>query len=176
MSTSSRLFIAIPVRLYDYRQIQYDIGPFLQGKWRDEETLHVTIAFLGTRFNAEKTIAALGTFDWSFELTELTAWDYFAQSRVFVATTQNQTLQNLYDRLAPLLNLQRALLAPHVTLMRVKRFNDAEEFSRRLKTPPPQPLGWLEPKVILYESTLLPQGAYYQPLKEWQLQLRYNLT
>lgn len=176
MSTSSRLFIAIPVRLYDYRQIQRDFSPFLKGKWRDEETLHVTIAFLGARFNAEKTIATLDAFDWSFELTELTAWDYFAQSRVFVATTHNPTLQNLYDRLAPLLSLERALLAPHVTLMRVKGFKDAEEFSRRLKIPPPQPLGWLEPKVILYESIILPQGAHYRPLKEWPLQLRYNLT
>jgi 2'-5' RNA ligase len=176
MSTSSRLFIAIPVCLYDYHQIQHDFGPFLKGKWRNEATLHVTIAFLGTRFNAEKTIEALDTFDWSFELTELTGWDYFTQSRVFVATTQNPTLQNLYDRLAPLLNLESALLAPHVTLIRVKRFNDAEEFSRRLKTPPPHPLGWLEPKVILYESTLLPQGAHYRPLQEWRLQLRYNPT
>ncbi len=169
MSTLSRLFIAIPVRLYDYQQIQHDFGPFLKGRWRDEETLHVTVAFLGTQFDAQKTIAALETIDRSFELTELTSWDYFAQSRVFVATTRNQTLQNLYDRLAPPLNLESSLLAPHVTLMRVKGFNNAEGFYRRLETPPIQPLGWLEPKIILYESLLSPQGARYRPLKEWQL-------
>lgn len=169
MSTTNRLFLAVPVRLYDYPRIRHEFDPLLQGRWRDEETLHITVAFLGKRFAAEEVIASLEGFDCSFEPSELAELDYFARSRVFVATTQNPTLQALYDRLSPLLGLESALLKPHATLMRVKALNDAEAFYLRLNTPPPEPLGVLEPKVILYRSILYPEGARYHPLKEWPL-------
>lgn len=169
MSTTNRLFLAVPVRLYDYPQIRHEFDPLLQGRWRDEETLHITVAFLGKRFAADALIAVLDSFEWAFEPSELEGWDYFSRSRVFVATTQNPTLQNLYDHLSPLLGLESALLKPHATLMRVKALNDAEAFYLRINTPPPEPLGVLEPKVILYRSILYPEGAQYHPLKEWPL-------
>ncbi|MBN2870219.1 MAG: hypothetical protein JXK04_04610 [Campylobacterales bacterium] len=168
METKKRLFLAVPVRLYDYPSIRRGFGPFLEGRWREEETLHVTIAFLGKRMDAETVMAKLERFEWSFESSELDGWDYFARSRVFVATTDNPSLQSLYERLAPLLELENAVLRPHVTLMRVKRFDD-EEFYRRLDTPPAQPLGILRPAVILYRSVLHPEGARYHPLHEWPL-------
>lgn len=169
MKPNSRLFLAVPVRLYDYPQIRRDFGPLLQGRWREENTLHVTIAFLGKRFDAGTVSSALEKVEWSFEPSQLDGWDYFARSRVFVATTDNPSLQLLYERLAPLLELENAVLRPHVTLMRVKEFGDEEGFYRRLQTPPPQPLGMLESKAILYLSELLPQGAQYHPLKEWDV-------
>ncbi|MGA9045201.1 2'-5' RNA ligase family protein [Sulfuricurvum sp.] len=164
-----RLFLAIPVHLYDYPKIRDDFDPFLEGRWREEETLHVTIAFLGKRFDAGKVIETVDAFPWSFDPSLLGRWDYFTQSRVFVATTHNPSLQTLYERLSPLLELENALLNPHVTLMRVKRFNNAEEFFRRMNEPSLDALGYLKPKVILYRSILHPYGAEYQPLKEWQL-------
>jgi 2'-5' RNA ligase len=165
----NRLFLAVPVRLYDYPKIRHDFGPYINGRWREEETLHVTIAFLGKQFTTETLMAAVEAFDWSFEPSELEGWDYFRGSRVFVAMTQNPTLQLLYDRLSPVLGLENVILKPHVTLMRVKGFADAEAFFRSLETPPPQPLGILEPKVILYQSVLRPEGAQYHPLHEWPL-------
>ena len=167
MSTSNRLFLAVPVRLYDYPRIRRDFGPFLEGRWREEETLHVTIAFLGKRFDADAIIKVLEGFEWTFEPSELSGWDYFKRSRVFVATTENPTLQRFYERLARVLELDNVVLRPHVTLMRVKGFNDAEGFYRLLYHSPPKPLGRLEPKVVLYRSTLLPEGARYHPIKEW---------
>ncbi len=169
METKTSLFLAVPVRLYDYPAIWRGFGPFLEGRWRDEESLHVTIAFLGKRMDAETVMAKLKGFEWSLDISELDGWDYFACSRVFVATTENPSLQALYERLAPLLELENAVLRPHVTLMRVKGFGDEEGFYRRLYTPPPQPLGILKPAVILYRSVLHPEGARYHPLHEWPL-------
>lgn len=169
MSQTERLFIAIPVRLYDYRAIQHTFESCLRGRWRDEETLHVTLAFLGSRLSADAVIAALEEFEWSFTPSALTGWDYFERSRVFVLTSDTPSLQPLYARLAPLLGLEDTLLAPHVTLMRVKGFSERESFLHRLQTPPSQALGMLEPKVILYRSRLSPQGAQYLPLKVWDV-------
>lgn len=129
--------------------------------------MHVTIAFLGKRFGTDTVGKALEGFEWSFEPSELIGWDYFKRSRVFVATTSNPTLQLLYDRLAPLLELENNILRPHVTLMRVKGFSDPEAFFRRLWVPPKAPLGITEPRVILYNSVLHPEGARYHPVKEW---------
>lgn len=169
MQTHNRLFLAVPVRLYDYPLIRREFGPFLEGRWRDEESLHVTIAFLGKRFRPEEVVSALETFEWSFEPSELRGLDYFTRSRVFVAMTENPSLQSMYERLSPLLGLESSILKPHVTLMRVKGFNDSDGFYRLLQKSPPQPLGILEPRVILYRSLLLPEGAQYHPIKEWPL-------
>jgi 2'-5' RNA ligase len=165
----SRLFLGIPVRLYHYERIQNEFAPLLEGRWRDERQLHVTIAFLGGRYTAEELIERLAPVDWSFEISELTRFDYFSGSRVFVVTTVNPSLQRLYDRLEPLLALQHADLRPHVTLMRVKKINDAAAFTNRLQHPPDTPLGMLEPKIILYKSELHPQGSTYTPVAEWSL-------
>lgn len=165
----NRLFLAIPVHLYDYPKIRHDFDPFLEGRWREEETLHITIAFLGKRFDAAEVIEKLDAFAWSFDPSPLRGWDYFTKSRVFVATTHNPSLQTLYDRLSPLLELESTLLKPHVTLMRVKGFKDSEAFFRRLKEPSLDALGYLKPQMILYRSILHPHGAEYQPLQEWHL-------
>jgi len=165
--TINRLFLAIPVTLYSYEQIKKEFNELLQGEWREEDHLHVTIAFLGQRFQPDMMIEKLSQFDWSFELSKLTKFDYFSKSRVFVATTHNPGLQRLYGRLEMLLGLEYADLNPHATLMRVKKIVDAEAFSNLLKTAPIEPIGILKSKVILYSSVLQNDGAIYEPLQEW---------
>lgn len=167
MNTKKRLFLAVPVRLYDYPSVRRAFGPFVQGRWREEETLHVTVAFLGKRFDAQEVIQILEGMEWTFEPSEMLGWDYFRRSRVFVATTDNPTLQLLYERIARRLELENVVLRPHATLMRVKGFSDEGGFYRLLHIPPAQPLGTLMPRVLLYESVLRPEGAQYLPLKEW---------
>jgi 2'-5' RNA ligase len=164
----NRLFLAVPVRLYNYGQIKHDFSPLLEGRWRGEEHLHVTIAFLGKQFDSDKLIKKLSSFEWSFEISELSRFDYFSSSRVFVATTHNPTLQNLYDKLALLLRLEDTKLNPHVTMMRVKRIQDSSAFSSKLISAPP-PIGILESKIVLFQSHLYPSGAEYEVLKEWSI-------
>lgn len=165
----ARLFLAVPVRLYTYEAIRTTFSPFLEGKWRGEEHLHVTIAFLAHRFEPEAVMEKLSGFDFSFEPSELRGFDYFPNSRVLVALTDNPTLQSLYERLAPLLGLEPLPLRPHVTLMRVKKILDPLRFTELLETPPFPPLGRLESALTLYQSTLHPQGARYEVVQEWPL-------
>lgn len=163
----NRLFLAVPVRLYDYEKIRSDFSPLLEGRWRDEEHLHVTVAFLGERFHSDELIEKFAKFEFAFEVSELARFDYFANSRVFVATTHNPALQYLYDQLAPLLGMEHIVLHPHATLMRVKNIVEPSAFFNRLEESPAKPMGILEPKIALYQSHLYPTGAQYEILKEW---------
>lgn len=163
----TRLFLAVPVRLYNYGQIQKDFANILEGKWRDEEHLHVTITFLGKNFEPDALIEQLSSFDWSFHVSELTTFDYFDKSRVLVALTQNSSLNRLYERLQPLLGLEDSTLFPHVTLIRVKKITDTDLFFKRLQTSQAKTIGILESKVALYQSTLHSDGARYEVLQEW---------
>lgn len=163
----NRLFLAVPVRLYDYEKIRSYFSPLLEGRWRDEKHLHITIAFLGERFNADELIEKLSHFQFTFAVSELTRFDYFANSRVFVTTTYNPTLQHLYDQLASLLGLEHVVLNPHVTLMRVKNIVEPSAFFNCLEGSSQTPIGILEPKIALYQSHLYPTGAQYEILKKW---------
>jgi len=163
----TRLFLAIPILLYNYGKIREEFGTLLEGKWRDEEHLHVTIAFLGKNFEPDALTEQLSSFDWSFHVSELTTFDYFDKSRVFVALTQNPSLQRLYERLQPLLGLEDSTLFPHVTLIRVKKITDTNLFFDRLKISSTRAIGILESKVALYQSTLHSDGARYEVLQEW---------
>lgn len=165
---SDRLFLAAPVRLYDYENLRASFSPLLQGRWRDEKTLHATVAFLGSQFDADTLIERLEGFDCSFTPSSFDRFGYFSNSRVFVALSDNSSFQQLRNRLATTLALTHESLRPHVTLMRVKSmFNDP--FESLLKTPPSSPLGVMEPCIALYRSTLLPEGAQYTIIREWRL-------
>lgn len=165
----NRLFLAVPVRLNDFEKIRHDFSPLLEGRWRDEEHLHVTVAFLGERFNADELIEKLSPFQFTFAVSELTRFEYFANSRVFVATTHNPALQHLYEQLETLLGLEHIVLHPHVTLMRVKNIVDPSAFFNRLEGLSEKAIGILEPKIALYQSRLYPTGARYEILKEWSI-------
>lgn len=165
----ARLFLAIPVRLYDYSAIRNAFEPLLRGRWRDETTLHATIAFLGERYDSREIQAKVEGMEWNFEVTEFHRFDYFSRSRVFVATTHNPSLQTMRERLEKRLNLPSDLIHPHATLMRVKTITDPAAFNAHLQRVSAKPIGRLEPRVALYQSRLLPEGARYTVLKEWNL-------
>lgn len=164
----TRLFLAVPVRLYNYEEIKQSYGSLLEGRWREEKSLHVTIAFFGSSIEPAVVRERLSAFDCSFTVSELTTFDYFIKSRVFVAVTQNPTLQSLYERLRVLLELEDEELTPHATLMRVKKITDNDLFFNRLKTPPSNAIGVLESKLVLYQSLLRNDGAIYEVLDEWK--------
>ena len=163
----SRLFIAVPVTLYDYSDIRSQFDPLLSGRWRDEATLHCTLAFLGDHFTYQEVIRRINETPLEFIPNELSGWEYFSNSRVFVLTTVNPSLQTLRDRLETALALPCEILVPHVTLMRVKRLNDLDTFEKKIQSSPLVSLGRLQPKIVLYQSTVLPQGARYETVHEW---------
>jgi 2'-5' RNA ligase len=85
-------------------------------------------------------------------------------------TLHNPTLQKLYSKISRLLELPEAEPLFHVTLMRVKSIIDPEGFFERLRIPSAPAIGIMEPRIVLYQSFLLPEGAKYETLHEWHVQ------
>lgn len=156
-----RLFIASPIILDDYASIQDDFKGIIEGKWVEEQNLHLTWVFLGDRDNDKSVINKLkevSPLENSIEIKEL---GYFGRPpRVFFARSEEKVL---YDKAKEFRNADFALyrFKPHMTLCRIKTILDYKAYKEKLKTYRERSLGIILPEISLYESTLSSQGAQY---------------
>jgi len=156
-----RLFIASPVILDDYASIKEDFEDIIEGKWVEEQNLHLTWVFLGDVKNEQPIIEKLqeiSTLETHVEVKEL---GYFGRPpRVFFAKSEEKIL---YDKAKEFrgsgFDLYR--FKPHMTLCRIKNIIDYKAYKEKLKTYREKPLGLILPEITLYESTLSPMGAHY---------------
>ena len=156
-----RLFIASPVTLDDYASIKEDFEGIIEGKWVEEQNLHLTWVFLGDVKNEQPIIEKLqeiSTLETHIEVKEL---GYFGRPpRVFFAKSEEKIL---YDKAKEFrgsgFDLYR--FKPHMTLCRIKNIIDYKAYKEKLNTYREKPLGLILPEITLYESTLSPTGAHY---------------
>ena len=74
-----RLFIASPVILDDYPSIQKDFEGIIEGKWVEEQNLHLTWVFLGDRKEVETTMDKLQEVSPLEERIEIKELGYFGR-------------------------------------------------------------------------------------------------
>ena len=156
-----RLFIASPIILDDYDSIQKDFEGIIEGKWVEEQNLHLTWVFLGDRDNDKSVINKLkevSPLENSIEIKEL---GYFGRPpRVFFVRSEEKIL---YDKAKEFRNAEFDLyrFKPHMTLCRMKTILDYKAYKEKLKSYRERSLGIILPQISLYESTLSSQGAHY---------------
>lgn len=157
-----RLFIASPVILDDYTSIKEDFKDIIEGKWVDEESLHLTWVFLG-EVKEEKTIVEklqeLSSLEGQTGIKEL---GYFGRPpKVFFAQSKETVL---YDKAREFRDAGFDLyrFKPHITLCRIKTIHDYRAYKEKLKTYRERSLGVILPEIGLYESTLTSKGARYR--------------
>ena len=156
-----RLFIASPIILDDYASIQEDFKGIIEGKWVEEQNLHLTWVFLGDVDDEKPVINKLkeiSPLENSIEIKEL---GYFGRPpRVFFAKSEEKSL---YDKAREFrdsgFDLYR--FKPHMTLCRIKTILDYKAYKEKLKTYRERTLGVILPEITLYESTLSSKGAQY---------------
>jgi len=156
-----RLFIASPVELDDYSAIQEDFKGIIEGKWVEEQNLHLTWVFLGDMKDdrsVTKKLSDISALEKTIEIKEL---GYFGRPpRVFFASSEEKIL---YDKAKEFresgFDLYR--FKPHMTLCRIKNILDYKAYKERLKSYRERSLGKILPEINLYESTLSSQGAQY---------------
>lgn len=165
----SRLFLAVPAVMEGYEKLQEQFAPLVRGRWTPPERLHLTLLFLGERFDAEWLIERIGRESIGLAPPPLRGLGYFRRNRILFARTGNASLQRLYDTLCRAIGQPTETLEPHVTLMRFKGVREWGAFKATLREYETQSLGRLEPKLILYRSQLRPEGPLYTVLKEWPL-------
>jgi 2'-5' RNA ligase len=156
-----RLFIASPIILDDYDSIQKDFEGIIEGKWVEEQNLHLTWVFLGDKDDDKSVIDKLkevSPLENSIEIKEL---GYFGRPpRLFFARSEEKIL---YDKAKEFRNAAFALyrFKPHMTLCRIKTILDYKAYKEKLKTYRERSLGIILPEISLYESTLSSQGPQY---------------
>ena len=159
-----RLFIASPVIFDDYAAIQKDFEGIIEGKWVEEENLHLTWVFLGECKDAEPIKAQLASIAPLEEKVPVAGLGYFGRPpRIFFAKAVSELL---YDKArefkAAGFDLYR--FKPHITLCRIKQIRDYKAYKEILSSYKEKPLGSILPQIVLYKSDLDKDGAHYTKL------------
>ena len=173
-----RAFIALDIPeafRSDIRELSQQLRALVKGRFMKSDTYHLTLAFLGE--TDETTIQAI------MPLMDNLAQSYPAVSlypsglgkfgRSYDATfilkiQQNETLMHLVDDLRKQLtqkgiSFDNKTFKPHITIAR--RATIPKAHLDNLRFPQPTQAG----RLVLYKSTLTPEGALYKPLYEVNL-------
>jgi RNA 2',3'-cyclic 3'-phosphodiesterase len=150
-----------------------------------EESLHITLAFLGHLAEKEiprlaEIVAASGGPAPSIELGDPVPRPPRGRPRLFALPAESPGAIDLQDGLearlvaARLYKPEKRPFWPHVTVARVKREERGSKRPVRVSKPPKSlPKGLLQPfdgvRLTLYRSQLQPQGAQYTPLAQVEL-------
>ena len=156
-----RLFIASPIILNDYVSIQEDFKDIIEGKWVEEENLHLTWVFLGDLKNEKPIINKLKKISMLESEIGIEKMGYFGRPpRVLFAKAEEKLLYNKAREFKEAgFDLYR--FKPHITLCRIKTIHDYKAYKEKLKEYREKRLGLILPEINLYESTLTSEGAEY---------------
>lgn len=156
-----RLFIASPVILDDYASIQEDFKDIIEGKWVKEQNLHLTWVFLGDVEDEKPIIDKLKEISPLKHNIGIKELGYFGRPpRVFFSKSEEL---KLYNKAKEFKNAGFDLyrFKAHITLCRIKAIHDYKAYKEKLKLYREKELGFILPKIQLYESTLTSKGAEY---------------
>ena len=156
-----RLFIASPVIFDDYTSIKKDFKDIIEGKWVEEQALHLTWVFLGDVEDERAIIDKLKAISAQESQVPIKELGYFGRPpRVFFTKAE---AKDLYDKAREFKNAGFDLyrFKPHITLCRIKAIHDYKAYKEKLKTYREKKLGLILPQISLYESTLTKKGAEY---------------
>lgn len=156
-----KLFIASPIILDDYASIKEDFKDIIEGKWVEEQNLHLTWVFLGDVEDEKPvidTLKEISPLERNISIKEL---GYFGRPpRVFFSKSEEKELYNKAREFRDAgFDLYR--FKPHITLCRIKAIHDYKAYKEELKAYRDKELGLILPEIHLYESTLTSKGAEY---------------
>ena len=156
-----RLFISSPVIMDDYTSIKEDFKDIIEGKWVEEENVHLTWVFLGDVKKVTPVIDTLKEISPLEHRISMKELGYFGRPpKIFFARSEEKVL---YDKAREFrdsgFDLYR--FKPHITLCRIKTIHDYKAYKEKLKTYRERSLGVILPEIHLYESTLSSEGAEY---------------
>jgi len=158
-----RLFIASPVTLDDYPAVKDDFAGIIEGKWVEEENLHLTWVFLGETTEKEKeaVIDRLQSIRPMHEPSVIRGLGYFGRPpHIFFAKSE---AKSLYDKAGEFkkagFDLYR--FKPHITLCRIRRIHNYRAYKEKLGNHRDRILGTVNPGIALYQSRLTEKGPEY---------------
>lgn len=164
----NRLFLAQPVKIFDYEAIKNDFKDVVTGRWVPMQNLHLTLHFFADKFEKEFLIERLSGLDLKADSSEIKGLEVFGENKkILFAKTHNAQLQTLHRQIQESLELAVEEFIPHITLLRIKKVNHEELLEKRRRLYDDKIIGIVEPTIQLIQSHLTPQGAQYTLLKEF---------
>jgi 2'-5' RNA ligase len=159
-----RLFIASPARLYDYTGLRQEFSEVLEGKWVEEESLHLTWVFLGEQPDAGPWMEKFRKLTPLEKRTLLQKLGSFGRPpRVFHAKAEDPALY-VKARQFREAGFELRRFTPHVTLCRIKKIHDWRRYKELLKAYEEKVLGEISEEIILYESVLTKEKALHKKI------------
>jgi len=159
-----RLFIASPVILDNYESIKKDFEHIIEGKWIEEENLHLTWVFLGDTQDPKPVLKKLEKLTPLKSEVDVAELGYFGRPpRVFFAKAESKML---YDKAKAFKEAGFELyrFKPHITLCRINKIHDYRAYKEVLKSYREKHLGIILPQIDLYKSVLKETGAVHTKL------------
>ncbi|MEM6346076.1 MAG: RNA 2',3'-cyclic phosphodiesterase [Bacteroidota bacterium] len=184
MGEQHRLFLGIPIppeisqTLYDFQENM----PFQSGiNWVKPRNFHITVYFFGAvpteRLDNLQVMLAVGlrrfqAFELSFDRYVLAPkpsearmiWARYRKAGVFRALVQ--FIHSLYTQIEPSVQARKSPI-PHLTLARIKQKEKTPQGPWWDGPTPPPKLSVNE--LVLWESTLFPEGPEYSVLRRYKL-------
>ncbi len=157
-----RLFIASPVIIDDYASIKEDFSGIIDGKWVEEDQLHLTWVFLDEVKEIKPIIDKLSSITPMESEVCIAELGYFGKPpKIFFAKAEEKLL---YDKAREFRSLDFDIyrFKPHITLCRIKAIKNYKAYKEILKTYKEKKLGIILPEISLYQSTLTKEGSLYE--------------
>ena len=160
-----RLFLATFATIENFDKVKDDFN-FLQAKWVEPASLHLTFRFIGDSMHAQDIISKLQNFSYEPIEGSLNTLGFFGKTpKILYAQVTDSRLYNLHHNLSLALDLHPlANFTPHVTFARIKKCDNPKKLLETMKNYENQTLGKLTRKLHLVNSHLTPQGAKYSIL------------
>jgi len=160
-----RLFIASPVILYDYTALREDFSEVLDGKWVEEENLHLTWVFLGNESSPDPTREKMRILTPLSSESPLAGIGTFGRPPRILFTRSDEKI--LYDKAKEFreAGFDLTRFKPHATICRIKKIHDYKGFKELKKSYREKMLGEILPEITLYESVLTKERAYYKKIE-----------
>jgi len=165
-----RCFLAIPLPEELRERInKLDLNGFF-GKKVEKNNLHINLKFFGEIPSPDRIISKLEKLSFERFNLELDGFGVFpnlTSARVLFIYCKSKKLIELHSLIEQVLNnYDKRTYKPHVTLMRIKRF-DALKLKNFLKKE--FKYEFTPEKIVLYKSELTFKGPKYSVIKEFQL-------
>ncbi|MFK7920313.1 MAG: RNA 2',3'-cyclic phosphodiesterase [Bacteroidia bacterium] len=184
MGDQHRLFLGIPIppeiahTLYDFQENM----PFQSGmSWVKPQHFHITVYFFGAvpteRLDNLQAMLQIGLkrfqpFNLSFDRYVLAPkpsearmiWARYRKAGIFRAMVQ--FIHQLYEQIEPTVQSRKSPI-PHLTLARIKQKDHVP--SGRWWDGPTPPKELVVKELVLWESTLKPEGPEYSVVRRYKL-------
>ncbi len=164
-----RLFLGTFANMDNLENIKKEFSDILEGKWVENNNLHLTYIFLGEVEDPKKIIFKLKDIKYIKKTISIKGLGYFGRPpKILFAKVNDKNIKKLYESICKELDLDiDDNFLPHITLIRIKKVKGIKRFLEKIENYKNRKLGQLELKLVLIKSELTPKGPKYSVIKEF---------